>query len=137
MTWFGICILSLLIAGGLFLSGFFSGAETGLYRINRLRLHLDSKRSDPRALRLSQVLSDEQGALSAAQAVDTKHHSAYHRVFSTARWSLDELGLAVLELILPWVDQGAIPLALADTLARIPDYKITKVDDLLPWKWNG
>ncbi|WP_140849279.1 transposase domain-containing protein, partial [Paracoccus sp. FO-3] len=26
---------------------------------------------------------------------------------------------------------------LADTLARIPDYKITKVDDLLPWCWNG
>jgi hypothetical protein len=26
---------------------------------------------------------------------------------------------------------------LADTLARIPDYKITKVDDLLPWHWNG
>jgi hypothetical protein len=26
---------------------------------------------------------------------------------------------------------------LADTLARIPDYKITKVDDLLPWLWNG
>ncbi len=26
---------------------------------------------------------------------------------------------------------------LADTLARIPDYKITKVDDLLPWKWPG
>ena len=25
---------------------------------------------------------------------------------------------------------------LADTLARIPDYKITKVDDLLPWKWR-
>ncbi|NBE31393.1 hypothetical protein GVY41_19780, partial [Frigidibacter albus] len=25
---------------------------------------------------------------------------------------------------------------LADTLARIPDYKITKVDDLLPWRWN-
>jgi hypothetical protein len=25
---------------------------------------------------------------------------------------------------------------LADTLARIPDYKITKVDDLLPWHWN-
>ena len=29
------------------------------------------------------------------------------------------------------------PLAwLADTIARIPDYKITKVDDLLPWRWN-
>ena len=25
---------------------------------------------------------------------------------------------------------------LADTLARIPDHKITKVDDLLPWRWN-
>jgi hypothetical protein len=25
---------------------------------------------------------------------------------------------------------------LADTLARIPDYKISKVDDLLPWHWN-
>lgn len=25
---------------------------------------------------------------------------------------------------------------LADTLARIPDYKITKVDDLLPWRRN-
>ena len=25
---------------------------------------------------------------------------------------------------------------LADTLARIPDYKITKVDELLPWLWN-
>jgi transposase len=25
----------------------------------------------------------------------------------------------------------------ADIIARIPDYKITKVDDLLPWKWNG
>ena len=26
---------------------------------------------------------------------------------------------------------------LADTIARIPDHKITKVDDLLPWHWNG
>jgi transposase len=26
---------------------------------------------------------------------------------------------------------------LADTLAGIPDYKITKVDELLPWHWNG
>ena len=25
---------------------------------------------------------------------------------------------------------------LADTIARIPDYKINKVDDLLPWKSN-
>ena len=26
---------------------------------------------------------------------------------------------------------------LADTLARIPDYKITRVDDLLPWNWSN
>ena len=26
---------------------------------------------------------------------------------------------------------------LADTLARIPDYTIKQVDDLLPWHWNG
>lgn len=26
---------------------------------------------------------------------------------------------------------------LANTIARTPDYKITKVDDLLPWRWNG
>jgi transposase len=25
---------------------------------------------------------------------------------------------------------------LADILARIPDYKITQIDDLLPWNWN-
>jgi transposase len=25
---------------------------------------------------------------------------------------------------------------LADTIARIPDYKITKIDDLLPWRCN-
>jgi len=26
---------------------------------------------------------------------------------------------------------------LADTLACIPDYKITRVDDLLPWNWSN
>lgn len=26
---------------------------------------------------------------------------------------------------------------LADTIARIPDYKITKIDDLLPWNWKA
>lgn len=26
---------------------------------------------------------------------------------------------------------------LADTIARFPDCKITKVDDLLLWRWNG
>ena len=47
-----------------------------------------------------------------------KHFSSYHRVFSAARWSLDALGLAVFELIEPWLDKEAVLLALDDTLAR-------------------
>lgn len=39
--------------------------------------------------------------IEAADAVDRKHHSAFQRVFSTARWSLDELGLAIFGLIEP------------------------------------
>jgi len=49
---------------GLFLSGFFSGAETGLYCVNRLRLHLGARLEDPRAVRLAGTLEDEHGALS-------------------------------------------------------------------------
>jgi hypothetical protein len=68
------------------------------------------------------------GMILAADAVagerdGAKHHSAYHRVFSAARWSLDELGLAVLGLILPLVD-GAVLLAMDDTLARKRGLKV-------------
>jgi hypothetical protein len=52
-----------------------------------------------------------------------KHHSAYHRVFAAARWSLDELGLAVFGLILPLVD-GVALLAVDDTLARKRGLKV-------------
>jgi hypothetical protein len=57
------------------------------------------------------------GMILAAGAVGQKHHSAYHRLFSAARWSLDGLGLAVFGLILPLID-GAVLLAMDDTLAR-------------------
>ena len=60
----------------------------------------------------------------AADAADTKHHSAFHRVFAAARWSLDELGLALFHLILPWVGPGLVLLALDDTLARKRGLKI-------------
>jgi len=46
-----------------------------------------------------------------------KHFSSYHRLFSQASWSLDGLGLAVFDLIEPWID-GETLLALDDTLAR-------------------
>lgn len=54
--------------------------------------------------------------LSAGDSAD-KHYSSYHRVFSAARWSLDQVGLGLLDLILPWVEGDAC-LALDDTLAR-------------------
>lgn len=54
----------------------------------------------------------------------TKHHSAYHRVFAPAQWSLDELGLAVFDLILPWLGNSSIMLALDDTLARKRGLKV-------------
>jgi len=62
--------------------------------------------------------------IQAANAVDSKHHSAFHRVFSAARWSLDELGLAIFALIEPWLDDGAVLLSLDDTLARKRGLKI-------------
>ena len=68
--------------------------------------------------------------IEAAGAVKTpgrrgvKHHSAFHRVFSSARWSLDELGLAVFELIEPWLGGDAVLLSLDDTLARKRGLKV-------------
>ena len=48
------------------------------------------------------------GAIPAADAVGTKHHSAFHRLFAKAEWCLDELGLAVFTLIEPWLGDGTI-----------------------------
>src|SRR5215218_2420307 len=57
------------------------------------------------------------GAVAGEGNGGAKHHSAYHRLFAAARWSLDELGLAVFALILPLID-GVVLLAMDDTLAR-------------------
>jgi DDE superfamily endonuclease len=64
------------------------------------------------------------GMLVSAGVAGTRHHSAFHRVFAAARWSLDRLGLAVFELILPWVTPGVIRLSLDDTLARKRGLKV-------------
>jgi len=53
----------------------------------------------------------------AAGAVGTKHHSAYHRLFAAARWSRDRVGLIVLDMIYPFLEDTVF-LALDDTLAR-------------------
>ena len=55
--------------------------------------------------------------IAAAGAVGRKHHSAFHRLFASARWSRDQLGLLVFDMLLPWLD-GVVMLALDDTLAR-------------------
>jgi hypothetical protein len=53
----------------------------------------------------------------AAGDVAEKHFSSYHRLFSAARWSLDAMGLAVFDLIQPFLGSVVI-LGLDDTLAR-------------------
>jgi len=53
----------------------------------------------------------------AAGAVGQKHHSTYHRLFASARWSRDRLGLAVFDLLRPWLGE-VVFLGLDDTLAR-------------------
>jgi hypothetical protein len=58
------------------------------------------------------------GMLVAAGVAGTRHHAAFHRLFSAARWSLDELGLLVFQLILPWVGGAPVPLTLDDTRSR-------------------
>lgn len=65
------------------------------------------------------------GMIQAADAVGQKHHSAYHRLFAAARWSLDELGLAVLALALRLCGgEGGVLLAVDDTLARKRGLKV-------------
>jgi hypothetical protein len=59
------------------------------------------------------------GILAAAGVVGSRHHAAYHRVFSAARWSIDALGLAVFDLIEVMLGpRGTIWLTLDDTHTR-------------------
>ena len=65
------------------------------------------------------------GMIQAAGAVGAKHHSAFHRVFAAARWSLDDVGLAVFGLALRLLDPAAtIFVAVDDTLARKRGMKV-------------
>lgn len=64
------------------------------------------------------------GMLQAAGAVGLKHHSAFHRLFASASWSLDRLGLIVFNLVEPQLAEGQIFLALDDTLARKRGLKV-------------
>jgi hypothetical protein len=45
-----------------------------------------------------------------------RHHAAFHRVFASARWSIDRVGLALLDWIVQRVPQETVFLAGDDTL---------------------
>jgi len=57
------------------------------------------------------------------RSVGPEHFSSYHRVFSTARWSIDALGLAVFEMAKPLLGD-IVMLGLDHTLARKRGLKI-------------
>lgn len=58
------------------------------------------------------------GMLTATGVAGKRHHSAFHRLFAQARWSLDALGLAVFRVLEPLLPTDTIFLAIDDTLAR-------------------
>jgi hypothetical protein len=64
------------------------------------------------------------GMLLAARAVGKKHHSAFHRLFAQAQWSLDRVGLLIFDMIRPRLKDGEVLLALDDTLARKRGLKV-------------
>lgn len=65
------------------------------------------------------------GMLIAADIAGKRHHSAFHRVFAEAVWSMDLLGVAILGLALTlYPKDRPIFLSLDDTLARKRGRKI-------------
>lgn len=65
--------------------------------------------------------------IQAAGVAGQKHHSAFHRIFAKASWSLDLLGLAVFQLLKPFC-QGTVFLAVDNTLARKRGLKMFGTD---------
>jgi DDE superfamily endonuclease len=64
------------------------------------------------------------GALLAAGVAGQQHHAAFHRVFSAARWSLDQLGLIVFGLLNTLLPEGTVDLSLDDTEAHKRGLKV-------------
>lgn len=62
------------------------------------------------------------GAFRAADS--TKHHSAYHRIFASARWSIDRVGLAMFDLVVQLTDQSTFYLVGDDTLIHKTGLKV-------------
>jgi len=56
-------------------------------------------------------------ALVMAGVVGRRHHEAFHRFFSRARWEPDEMGRWIFDRLLPFVGEGAVQSVIDDTLA--------------------
>ena len=80
-------------------------------------------------------------ALRAAGPAATKHYTTYYRFLSHGRWSLDELGLTLIELIVEQFGLTEVELVLDDTLAHRTGKKVAlasmHADPLLKKKSRG
>lgn len=64
------------------------------------------------------------GMLVAAGLAGRRHHAAFHRLFASARWSLDQVGLIVFDAITMLLGDEVVELTLDNTLARKRGLKI-------------
>ena len=64
------------------------------------------------------------GMLVAAGVAGQQHHAAFHRVFSAAQWSLDQVGLLVFEILRVLLPEGTVRLTLDDTQAHKRGLKV-------------
>ena len=73
-----------------------------------------------------------------AGTLATKHFSAYYRLFSAGRWSLDKLGLTLFSLLLRLMQVDEIEVIVDDTLTRRSGKKVAlgmmHADPLLRYK---
>lgn len=58
------------------------------------------------------------GVLLAGNGLQSKSFSCFHRFFSQGRWTTDALGRVLLEMILAFVPDGPLVVAIDDTLSR-------------------
>lgn len=100
-----------------------SAIRYALTRMERLRPYLDNG-----------ILELDNDAAERGMRVIALGRKSYIFVGSEAGGKAAAIAYTLIETAkLNAVDPNAW---LADTLARIPDYKINKVDELLPWRWN-
>lgn len=64
------------------------------------------------------------GMILAAGMAGVRHHASFHRLFASARWSRDRMGLLLFGLLERWTERDQILLAVDDTLAAKRGLKV-------------